>query len=307
MDAWTIEKHNETKPETQYHNLFAANQNLEDVLIGRIDLKRKAYEYSRNNMVANQVAQVNYLYSCDAFRRFGPDFIAFFDDIGVDYPVGADLYQYMIDNEAPQTVIDQFNDVIVHKADNKDFFQWSEPRNGILMPNPEYLRQRLARLNTAEDVNGDGTVNIQDLVLVASSLGETGENDADVNGDEVVDIRDLVLVAGAFGTDATAPFLHPQALAQFSTTDVRKWLSEAQHLNLKDPTAQKGIRFLEQLLATLIPKMTALLPNYPNPFNPETWIPYKLAESADVTLTHLCNKWTDRSADATRASSCRYV
>ena len=34
-----------------------------------------------------------------------------------------------------------------------------------------------------------------------------------------------------------------------------------------------------------IPSETALLPNYPNPFNPETWIPYRLAESADVTLS----------------------
>ena len=28
-----------------------------------------------------------------------------------------------------------------------------------------------------------------------------------------------------------------------------------------------------------------MLANYPNPFNPETWIPYQLAEPADVTLT----------------------
>ena len=32
------------------------------------------------------------------------------------------------------------------------------------------------------------------------------------------------------------------------------------------------------------PENTTLLPNYPNPFNPETWIPYQLSEPADVTL-----------------------
>ena len=34
-----------------------------------------------------------------------------------------------------------------------------------------------------------------------------------------------------------------------------------------------------------VPAETVLLSNYPNPFNPETWIPYHLSESADVTLT----------------------
>ena len=47
------------------------------------------------------------------------------------------------------------------------------------------------------DVNGDGIVNIQDLVLVAGQFGKTGKNSADVNGDGVVNIQDLVLVAGA--------------------------------------------------------------------------------------------------------------
>ena len=33
-----------------------------------------------------------------------------------------------------------------------------------------------------------------------------------------------------------------------------------------------------------VPDETALYANYPNPFNPETWIPYQLATDADVTL-----------------------
>ncbi len=36
--------------------------------------------------------------------------------------------------------------------------------------------------------------------------------------------------------------------------------------------------------ADLIPKQTALLANYPNPFNPETWLPYQLANDAEVTI-----------------------
>ena len=54
----------------------------------------------------------------------------------------------------------------------------------------------------AEDVNADGVVNVQDLVLVSSNLGKTGKNKADVNADGVVDIRDLVRVAGALGNAA---------------------------------------------------------------------------------------------------------
>lgn len=45
------------------------------------------------------------------------------------------------------------------------------------------------------DVNGDGVVNIQDLVIVANALGKA---DPDLNGDGVVNIQDLVLVANAF-------------------------------------------------------------------------------------------------------------
>ena len=45
------------------------------------------------------------------------------------------------------------------------------------------------------DVNGDGVVNIQDLVIVANAFGEA---EPDLNGDGVVNIQDLVIVANAF-------------------------------------------------------------------------------------------------------------
>ena len=144
------------------------------------------------------------------------------------------------------------------------------------------------------DVNGDGIVNIQDLVLVAYSVEETDaeetdaeeteEKVADVNDDGVVDNADLLLVAGALGNAPAAPSLDPLYLEMFTATEVKQWLSQAQQLNLTDATSQRGILFLQQLLAMLVPKETTLLANYPNPFNPETWIPYQLSKDADVTL-----------------------
>ena len=135
------------------------------------------------------------------------------------------------------------------------------------------------------DANNDGVVSVEDLVLVASNYGQTGTNSADVNGDGVVDVDDVLVVTGALDSAGTAPSVHPQILELFTAADVKSWLSHAQQLNLTDPTSLKDIRFLEQLLAALLPKETVLLANYPNPFNPETWIPYHLAADADVTLT----------------------
>ena len=133
------------------------------------------------------------------------------------------------------------------------------------------------------DVNGDGVVNVQDLVLVAGQFGKTGEHVADVNGDGVVNIQDLVLVAGAFGEGAAAPSVRAVSRARLTVSDVEEWLIEASRPG--GLSYGRGIVVLERLLASLMPKETVLLANYPNPFNPETWIPYQLAKPAEVTVT----------------------
>ena len=48
---------------------------------------------------------------------------------------------------------------------------------------------------------------------------------------------------------------------------------------------QQAIAFLQAVLLALQPKQTLLLANYPNPFNPETWIPYQLARDSRVRIT----------------------
>ena len=61
----------------------------------------------------------------------------------------------------------------------------------------EYFRDYLTPFTHPGDVNGDGIVNILDLVIVANALGES-DSVADVNADGVVNILDLVLVASTF-------------------------------------------------------------------------------------------------------------
>ena len=136
------------------------------------------------------------------------------------------------------------------------------------------------------DVNGDGVVNLLDLIFVGYILeNEVPDLTADVNRDGVVSIQDLVLVAGIFGYTAAAPSASSQVPETLTAIEVQQWLTDAKTLEVTDPIMERGIAVLQQLLVSLTPTETQLLANYPNPFNPETWIPYRLAEDAFVTLT----------------------
>ena len=137
----------------------------------------------------------------------------------------------------------------------------------------------------AGDVNGDGVVDLLDMTAAAARLGQTGENTADMNGNGVVDVADLMLIAAAIEAAAAAPSLHPSVVIElFTATEVHQWLSFARAEGLTGGRYQRGFLLLEQLLLLLTPKETALLANYPNPFNPDTWIPYHLSEPADVKV-----------------------
>lgn len=142
------------------------------------------------------------------------------------------------------------------------------------------------RPSRSEDVNRDGAVDILDLVLVASDFGDENRNPlADVNGDGIVNIQDLLLVAAAFDDAPAAPPPLREASRALTVGNVRNWLTAARSIEVKDASLKRGIEVFEQLFASFTPRETALLANYPNPFNPDTWIPYQLAEDANITLT----------------------
>ena len=170
------------------------------------------------------------------------------------------------------------------------------------------------------DVNGDGQVTVIDLAIVALFYGTKvpagSSHRADVNSDRTVDLDDLVAVAQGIdtdGSDALTLDALEAALAEAVEIEViaeapmlggtrpdnfRAILSNGNlaYRNVADALADAGhlghsvsavLTRLLQLLKemTETPPETALLPNYPNPFNPETWIPYHLANASGVQIT----------------------
>ena len=152
----------------------------------------------------------------------------------------------------------------------------------------------------AVDVNRDGMVDVMDLVAVAGSLGTVPSNPrADVNNDGFVNTLDIMTVAsdaswgGAStlidvrsandaGADGNAPQLH--GAADVTPETIQRWIGLLRVEDDGSAIFDLSIANLEALLASIIPSETRLLLNYPNPFNPETWIPYQLAEATDVRV-----------------------
>ncbi len=154
----------------------------------------------------------------------------------------------------------------------------------IIPAQPHEIRITVEERLPTGDVNRDGGVDILDLILVARRLGKSVSPNSpeDVNGDGVVNIFDLTLVAQGIG-GAAAPAV---ATGHADAATIEAWIAEARLADDNSLVFRQGIENLENLLASLVvPQETALHPNYPNPFNPETWIPYQLAAPSEVALT----------------------
>ena len=94
----------------------------------------------------------------------------------------------------------------------------------------------------------------------------------DVNNDGVIDSQDLHALNTARIEDDPNPRLRYLGEAEGITVRCLIILSRQIEVALLAPSVE-------------MPNLpTQLLANYPNPFNPETWIPYQLSEAADITI-----------------------
>ena len=118
------------------------------------------------------------------------------------------------------------------------------------------------------DVNFDGVVDIFDLSSVARYYGQNvaWDYNPDVNRDGKVDLFDFVLIAAHFGESYNTSEPIVEHAAPLSSTQDGGWYQ----IYLPIDSAP--------------PSITRLLPNYPNPTNPETWIPFQLAQPSKASV-----------------------
>ena len=108
----------------------------------------------------------------------------------------------------------------------------------------------------------------------------TGKRDTVTVGEHGYNYQLTFVDIGSRGVAQIGDIL--EITAQSSDTSVG--IQPARHVVTAEDVTRSVIQ-LDALLTYEIPTKTELLHNYPNPFNPETWIPYRLASDANVTLT----------------------
>ena len=138
--------------------------------------------------------------------------------------------------------------------------------------------------NAKYDVNGDGAVDNTDASLVAAAMN-TSNTKYDVNGDGTVNFLDLLLVFDNREDAAAAPTIVGMKLSAVQIDVIEEQIDLLIATNDRSPAAMRTLVYMQQLLVTARPEKTQLFANYPNPFNPETWIPYELATDTHVKIT----------------------
>ena len=164
------------------------------------------------------------------------------------------------------------------------------------------------------DTNSDGRVSILDVLPIGRSWGKKGDERrpqekgwqmgltpvmnwnpkeaafADADGNGIVDEEDVLVIAQNWRKTRPEVSPAPELFDSIKYLADRDMLDRYQRMyrvlnRLEDSEGTTALReALRNLIAAAKPEKSALLANYPNPFNPDTWIPFVLAAGGEVVI-----------------------
>jgi hypothetical protein len=150
---------------------------------------------------------------------------------------------------------------------------WS---NENAAPSKEQLLMLNQRISPILEL--DGTVAVNGLSVTARNLS-TGA----VMTDTTTDNGRFSITFVDFSSNGTAK-VGDVFEVSFSDPNGKSGVDSIRY-TVTERDIQLGRIALGNLVAYAIPNYTELLQNWPNPFNPETWIPFKLKKASDTSIT----------------------
>ncbi len=152
----------------------------------------------------------------------------------------------------------------------------SQPSNGVLTgtaPNLTYKPN--ADFNGKDSFTfkaNDGELD-SEIATIILEITEVIKLEGDVNGDKTVNIFDLVMVASNFGKNQEVAAV-PTILKEIHLTidqkrKIESGIDQLESQLTRTTPEEIVLNFLKLIHPERLPTETQLLPNYPNPFNPE--------------------------------------
>ena len=93
------------------------------------------------------------------------------------------------------------------------------------------------------DFDGDGAINLDDLLAICGELGKEGECTCDMDGDADVDVTDFAMFLGLYGTDCDGEQMPPPTLKQLEEAGLRPTLVDMSGRRVANPV--RGIYLAE--------------------------------------------------------------
>ena len=165
----------------------------------------------------------------------------------------------------------------------------TETRAGLLYVEPvvEDQERVTLMLGLTQPLAGVDTASLTlrlptaDYVIEEITFADGFEGATQLRNDEASTVTYVVNMPGLDGTDVEGPL----ASLRVRRRDAARPLPLGLEVLVGDTEGRAMVQRTMSVDLPRIPTETAVLPNYPNPFNPETWIPFELADASDVRVT----------------------